>query len=316
MEVSSVERPIVFARMAQWRIRGLERERINLRAQYVLKRIASRFGWHVVRAGYYSPIVDDRELPASVFSRRAPMPGVELDLAVQLELLEGKLAPYLAEWTPPLGPPGDELGFFLDNPFYGPLDANILYALVRSLKPRRLLELGSGFSTLAIRHAAAANARDGAELDHTVVDPFPAGLLRGLGGFTRVEVPAAELDIAVFAALQPGDILFVDTTHVVKAGGEVNYLVLEVLPALAAGVVIHFHDIFRPFEYPRILFDRYNVHWQEQYLLQAFLAFNPEFRVLCANHALMRLHPDRMAALVPGLRPEMVPSGFWFEKLA
>lgn len=93
------------------------------------------------------------------------------------------------------------------------------------------------------------------------------------------------------------------------------FLVLEVLPLLAPGVVVHFHDIFRPFEYPRAIYERFNKHWQEHYLLQAFLAYNQQFRVLCANHALARLYPDRMVALSPALRPEMAPSGFWIEKL-
>jgi hypothetical protein len=103
---------------------------------------------------------------------------------------------------------------------------------------------------------------------------------------------------------------------VVKAGSDVLYLVLEVLPAIAPGVMIHFHDIFRPFEYPRLLFTRYNKHWQEHYLLEAFLAYNSAFEVVCANQALARLRRDRVTAVVPSLTPAMEPSGFWFKKLA
>src|SRR5205807_9593176 len=98
--------------------------------------------------------------------------------------------------------------------------------------------------------------------------------------------------------------------------GEVVRLVLEVLPGLAPGVIIHFHDIFRPFAYPRIFYERYNVHWQEQYLLQALLAENPNFRIVLANHALWRLHPERMKLRFEGLREGMQPSGFWLERRA
>jgi hypothetical protein len=92
-------------------------------------------------------------------------------------------------------------------------------------------------------------------------------------------------------------------------------LVLEVLPALHSGVTVHFHDIFRPFEYPRIFYDRFNVHWQEQYLLQGFLAYNPHFRVLCSNHALWRLRRERVKPMFEGLREGMQPGGFWFTKV-
>jgi hypothetical protein len=111
-------------------------------------------------------------------------------------------------------------------------------------------------------------------------------------------------------------VLFVDTSHAVRLGGEVVRLVLEVLPGLAPGVLVHVHDVFRPFEYPRVLIERYNKHWQEHHLLQAFLAFNPRFRVLVAAHALARLRTAEVTALVPALRPGMAPSAFWFEALA
>ncbi len=90
---------------------------------------------------------------------------------------------------------------------------------------------------------------------------------------------------------------------------------LELLPMLPAqGVRVHFHDIFRPFEYPRVLYDVFNVHWQEQYLLQGFLSYNPQFTVLTANHALWRLRRERVTQLFPGLREGMQPSAFWLQR--
>lgn len=293
----------------------LHRERLNLAAQRAFAGAARRCGWHVVRADFYSPIVEPGRVPAQAWERRAPMHGVTLDLERQLQYVEQVLAPLAAQWRPPLDPPGDELGFHLRNPFYGPLDAELLYAFVRALRPRRVLELGSGFSTLAIERAAADTDRDGVPRpEHTVVDPFPSSLVTGLERIALREVAAETLELSTYTALEPGDILFVDTSHTVRIAGDVVFLVLEVLPALAPGVIVHFHDIYRPFEYPRPIVERFNKHWQEHHLLEAFLAYNPCFRVLCANHALARLHLWRMQALAPDLRAGMVPSGFWLEK--
>ncbi|MHB8692684.1 MAG: class I SAM-dependent methyltransferase [Solirubrobacteraceae bacterium] len=285
---------------------AIDRERLNLAAQRALVRVGRRLGWHVVRADYYSPIVETGRLPTAIWSTAAPMHGVELDLDAQLELIERSLARLVSEWNPPLDGPG----FHLLNPFYGPLDAELLFGLVRHLKPRRVLELGSGYSSLVIDAAAERNARDGSPLEHTIVDPFPSPLVAARP-VERVAAQTLELDR--FTSLQAGDILFVDSTHTVKPGGEVVRLVLEVMPVLNSGVIVHFHDIFRPFEYPQVLYERFNKHWQEHYLLEAFLAFNPRFKVLAAAHALARLRFDQTRAFAPALTREMAPSGFWIE---
>jgi hypothetical protein len=297
------------------------REQLNLAAHNLLRRMARRrLGLDVVRADFYSPIVDLEALPAGHWDRADPMPGLELDLERQLRLIDERLRPFLDEFRPPVHPPAPLPGsngaapgvLHLDNPWYGPLDAQLLYAMIRAHAPSRVLELGSGFSTLFIEQALARNAQAGTRAAHQVVDPHPSPLLGVLGDAIELRVQsAADTPRECFDALGPGDVLFVDTSHAVRPGGEVIRLVLEVLPALAPGVVVHFHDIFRPFAYPRIFYERYNVHWQEQYLLQAFLAYNPTYEVLLANHALWRIHPERMTREFAGLREGMQPGGFW-----
>jgi hypothetical protein len=283
------------------------RERLNPVAHNLLRRAAHRVGLDVVRANYYSPVVDARELPAESWDSPAPMPGLRLDLDAQLKMIDQRLSPFIAEFRPPVE---QQAGFWLDNPWYGPMDAHLLYALLRASPPRRVLELGSGYSTLVIEQALDANP--GARAPHRVVDPNPSPLLTGLRAVDVTREPAARISASRFDELESGDVLFVDTTHVIRPGGEVVRLVLEVLPALAPGVVVHFHDIYRPFAYPRVFYDHFNLHWQEQYLLQAFLAYNDNFTVVCANHALWRLRRARVTAIFPGLREGREPSGFWF----
>jgi hypothetical protein len=224
------------------------------------------------------------------------MPGLELDLDAQLRMIQEQLLPLTEGFTPPP-----------ENPWYRPMDAHVLYAMVRRCRPSRVLELGSGYSTLVIHQALEPGAR------HEVVDPHPSGLIPP-DGVTVHRRSAAAVPQHLFDALSERDILFVDTSHVIRPGGEVVRVVLEFLPALASGVTIHFHDFFRPFEYPRVLYEQLDLHWQEQYLLQAFLAFNEQFEVLCANHALWRLRRAEVKRLFPELREGMEPSALWFRR--
>lgn len=114
-----------------------------------------------------------------------------------------------------------------------------------------------------------------------------------------------------FAALEEGDILFVDTTHTVRTGGDVVHIFLQILPRPAQGVIVHIHDIFLPYEYPRDwVVDRRRA-WAEQYLLQAFLAFNTTFEVLMPNYAIARSAPDTLAQLGPKFRTGGRLGGFW-----
>ena len=123
------------------------------------------------------------------------------------------------------------------------------------------------------------------------------------------------MPLSEFEALEAGDVLFCDTTHTVKLGSEVNYLILEVLPRLAPGVLVHFHDVFLPWEYPRKWPLQSRWYWSEQYLLQAFLAFNPAFEILFASQLATRAEPERVAALIPGFVPgSSVPASFWIKR--
>jgi Methyltransferase domain len=280
-------------------------------AHALVRRAARRNGLAVIRDDYYSPLVDASRLPPETWDREAPMPGLELDLGGALALIEQRLAPLIAEFHPPVHELDQPLGFYLDNPMYGPMDAHILYAMLRLESPKRVLELGSGYSTLVIQQALSRNP---SPCEHVLVDPHPSPLVSSLPAVEVRTESAASTPKELFVSLDAGDVLFVDTSHVVRPGGEVVRLVLELLPTLAAGVVVHFHDIYRPYEYPRVFYDVFNVHWQEQYLLQAFLAFNERYRVVCPNHALWRRHRERMLHTFPGLHPGREPSGFWLER--
>ena len=230
---------------------------------------------------FYSPL-PSREEVAEAFARGGfgpPFPGVDLNEAGQLARLE-RFAGWYAEQPFPEEPaPGRR--FHLANPSYGHFDAIMLYSMLREAHPRRVIEVGSGFSS-----AAMLDLNDhvlGGSVAFTFIDPDMRRLRPLLrdgdaGRVTLIERRVQEVPLETFAALGEGDVLFIDSSHVSKVGSDVNRLYFDVLPALAPGVLVHIHDVAGNLEYPREWFDEGRA-WNEQYLLRAFLMHNAAYRV-------------------------------------
>jgi Methyltransferase domain len=296
------------------RMTELHHSRAAVKGYGMLRSALAHAGLQVVAKSFYSPIPDLKSLPEGMWTRRSELAGIPFDLDRQLAFLE-ELTPYIAEFDPPTERPTDPHAYYLHNPSYGPGDAEVLYGIIRHTQPARIIELGSGFTTLVTAQALRANHADGAGGELRVFDPFPGVAGAETPGVTVLErLRAQEVPLERFADLEAGDVLFVDTTHTVKIGGDVNWIVLDVLPRLAPGVLVHFHDIFLPYEYPREWPERYGLFWAEQYLLQAFLAFNSDFEVVCALHALVQTHPKKAAFLIRSLAGGARPGAFWIRR--
>lgn len=290
--------------------------RLRRPAEEVAQRVLKPVGYQLTRRHFYSPIPIVEELPTGLWNSPSELAGVDLRVTEALALLNGPLLPYLSEFRPPLHPtePGR---FWLHNNSYESVDAETLYAILRHLKPAHVHELGSGASSHVIHLAAVANAGEGSPLEHTVFDPFPyqASPMGPVRSATTHPIRTEDLDPARFAELGAGDVLFVDTTHTVRTGGDVTHIFLEILPRLRPGVTIHVHDIFLPYEYPREWVVDQRRAWAEQYLLQAFLAFNHDFEVLMPNYALSRAQPDALRRAIPSFDPQTVrPGAFWIRR--
>lgn len=285
---------------------------LKVRALKALTAGAGRLGLQVVPKNYYSPIPDVKALPPDVWDRRSALRGIHFDLDEQLAWIDRELADGMREFSAPDGPTGREGEYWLDNASYGRVGADLLHGVVRALKPRRIVELGSGFSTLIMAAACERNRADGVQTQLRAFDPFSSVAKPSLPGLAELQpVQAQDVPLDVFASLEAGDVLFVDTTHTVKLDSDVNRIVLDVLPALAPGVFVHVHDIFLPYQYPRRWAEDSGFHWTEQYLLQAFLAGNRDFEVLAATFALCRERPEAMRRLVPSWREGAEASAFW-----
>lgn len=285
------------------------------RGRQAFRTLGSDLGYDVVARDWASPIPDLTLLDAGAWERESALISLpEMKADRQLTHLE-ELKPYLDEFRPPVGAaragPGE---FYLGNLAFEAVDADLLYGTVRSSRPGTMIEIGSGFSTLVLDQAARRNAQDGDPVRLITIDPYPSPLLEGLDAEVR-SVRGSEVPLPEFEALGAGDILFMDTSHTVKIGSEVNYLVLEVLPRLAPGVLVHFHDIFVPWEYPRKWVEESRWYWAEQYLVHAFLAFNEEFEILFSSQLVARTEPQRLRALIPAFAPTTSrPTSFWVRR--
>lgn len=269
-------------------------------------------GIHLLPAHFYSPVPTIRDLPESTW-QPYDLAGVDWRPTAQRDLLKR-----LSRWTPELTAlvgsvdGGAASAFRFDNDAFAPTDAALYYAMIREFRPRRILEIGGGHSTLLSTGAAARNGD--AVVD--CVEPFPMPILRTKPNHLRrlIELPVQQVPIEEFTSLESGDILFVDCSHVARIGSDVNHLILRVFPHLKSGVIVHVHDIFLPDEYPRHWVTEQKLFWSEQYVLHAFLMFNSCFRVLASAHYLGKHHPDEVVAAFPFCVP---PGGgsIWFQRL-
>jgi hypothetical protein len=207
--------------------------------------------------------------------------------------------------------------YWFENSAYSYSDALVLYCMIRHAHPRRIMEVGSGYSSCVMLDTNELFFDDG--IACTFVEPNPE-TLRSLirpEDTQRIEIlprPVQDVPLDRFRGLDAGDILFIDSTHVSKVGSDVNYIIFEILPALALGVFVHFHDVFHPFEYPKewIVEGR---TWTEVYVLRAFLQFNRSFEIVFFNTFLEHFHEQRFAAeMPPCLRNR--GGGLWIRRVA
>jgi hypothetical protein len=270
-----------------------------------------RHGFHVTPARFNQPIPDIQSLPETLWSQPSELIGIDMNERAQLDLLKSFLK-FRGEYEQfPTEPAADRDRFYLGNGLFDGVDALLSYCMVRHFDPRLIIEVGSGFSSLVMGTAAAKNGSE----PLICIEPFPREFLRkGFPGLqTLIEKKVQEIELELFSQLQSGDILFIDSSHTVKIGGDVNYLFLEVLPRLNPGVIVQMHDIFLPFEYRRDwVLDEFRF-WTEQYLLQAFLTFNSGFEVLLANYFLSRYHEEALKSVFPDLR-RWIGGSFWMRR--
>ncbi len=266
-------------------------------------------GWVVApTSDYYHALRPVSELQRHVarWHRPSRMPGVRFDLDAMTATLEELASSYLQEYSQL--PPYDEIKRQRRGPGFTLVDAAVLYMMLRRHRPARYVEVGSGLSTYYASLAAAKNAAEGHPMKMTVVDPFLSEATRALPGVEILAREAQDLPADWYAQLAAGDVLFIDSTHVVRLDGEVPHLVLEVLPALSPGVLVHIHDVHFPYNVPchpaAYVFDRrWPMLFTEAMLVQAYLSHNPRVEIVLSTPLLRHHREEVLRRFLPGYRP-------------
>ncbi len=282
--------------------------------------VLQKAGLNVSLNHFYSPIPDIASLKMrpELWSKKNALTGLDLNLKGQLQTLTTVIKPFVAELLEAIGDAQAPAPYYWNNHAFGPASAFTLYGMVRHFKPKNLIEVGSGFSTSLSALAAEQNGKEKIKTKFIAVEPYPnARVKNGMPGLHQlVQEQVETMDPRFFDVLGKDDILFIDSSHVAKTGSDVNYLYLNILPRLKPGVIVHIHDIFFPYEYPKNWVLKSGRFWNEQYLLQAFLACNDHFEVLWSGSY---FHSENLAELKKQLphiegvseRENYFSSSFW-----
>lgn len=281
-----------------------------------------RMGFHITPIHFHQPIPDTRTLGDEIWDRTSELVGIDINTKKQLELLTEVFPQFIRECDFPREQTETPHEFFRKNGAFLSVDAEVFHCMIRYFQPKRIIEVGSGSTTYLAARACQLNAEDGISTELYAIDPFPNDVVKGgFPGLTSlIQKPLQRVPLEFFSQLEESDILFIDSSHVVRIGGDVNYAFLEIIPRLQKGVIVHVHDIFMPAEYPQkwIFEDRF--FWTEQYILHAFLSFNYAFEVLWASSYMHFNYPNKLKAVFPEYEklhhdyPHVWPSSFWIRR--
>ncbi len=283
-----------------------------------------RLGIHITPNNFYQPVPDTRTLKDDLWSKHSELVGIDINEKKQLELLSLFVSKFKSEYDRfPKNKTSKPYEYYVNNMWFESVDGEILYCMIRHYKPRRIFEIGSGYSTCLSAQAILKNREedDDYECELVAIEPYPNDILKtGFPGLSKL-IPKKVQDIPLseFKKLKDNDILFIDSSHVLKIGSDVQYEFLEILPRLNKGVIVHVHDIFLPAEYPkRYVLEDYRF-WNEQYLLQAFLSFNNTFEVLWAASYMHLKYPDRLKDAFTSYERDdkrwWIPHSFWMRRI-
>jgi len=273
--------------------------------------LGQRLGLDILPRHFYSAIPEIRELQRSEsWKRPSSMTGVTgADIGAQISFLRECCLPPLAER---LKRGGIHEYACQENGAvgYGPVEAEFLYCFITTKRPNKIVQVGCGVSTAVILLAA----KDADYKPQVIcVDPFPTGYLTRTAEHKLIELipkPAQEVDLRILTGLDGGDLLFVDSTHTVRPGSEVNRIILEVLPRLPSGSFVHFHDIYFPYDYQSAVLNAL-FFWEESTLLHAFLIDNQRYSIAVSLSMLHHACPQQMQSLLPNYRPAVMHEGLY-----
>ena len=276
--------------------------RVRVTLSTLFQAVQGGLGVSVTPSHFYFPVPRLKSFQGKDWKACRPCAGLDLRLGEQINRMRDEFLPLRHEWEFPERPSDENHQFHFNNGYFERIDAEVAYSLVRQRKPRRIIEVGSGNSTMLLAAALEKNVAEGYAGEMVSIEPHPAPYLKnGQKPFSQlIESPVQRVPVDFFRRLRANDILFIDSSHVVSMDSDVLCECLGILPELAPGVLVHFHDVFTPLDYPEKFVMTNLCFWGEQYLLEAFLAFNSAFRVIWSGSAMQEFHPDVLRDVFPG----------------
>jgi hypothetical protein len=266
-----------------------------------------------IRDHYYEPLFNDKHLRQPLDKDRE-LPGLELNPKKQLNFLGALTYANELKALNLAQPASTELDFCMSNRSFESGDADFLYQFIRKVKPKKVIEIGSGNSTKIARLAIEHNKKDtGQDTAHICIEPFEQPWLRSLPGITLIRERIEKLDLNWPSELCEGDLLFVDSSHIIRPQGDVLTEYLQIFPKLSKGVFVHIHDIFTPKDYLKSWVIDDVRFWNEQYLLEALLSNTNRYEVVAALNYLKHHHYDQLSKVCPYLTNDREPGSFYFK---
>lgn len=283
-----------------------------MRALYIQPELASRVGYHVYPEVFYNPFPNPAEVDEEKLKAKRDLPGIDLQVPESLKLLR-TMSQFSSEIAEFHRNRTGNLKYW--DTTYSMCDSSTLYAMLRQLKPKRYIEVGCGYSSRTSIAALERNQKEGHHCEITFIEPFASAHFKELklpGEFIPKKIQ--EVPLARFQQLEAGDVLFIDTSHIIKVQNDVEYELIHVLPSLKPGVVVHIHDIFTPYDYP--------AEWligkgpnrganNEQYALECLLSGGNRWEIILPVYLLWREHPDALRELYYS---EQRPAAMWLRK--
>jgi len=279
-----------------------------------------RMGIHITPNHFYEPIPDTRVLNEKIWSTPSELVGIDTNESMQVALLAHFEEKFKIEYDAfPRIKTKTEHEYYTNNDGFESVDGEILYCMIRHFKPKNIFEIGSGNSTYLSAQAILKNKETDPTYDCKLIsiEPYPNKILKkGFPGLSELITEKVEdLPLSFFEKLNENDILFIDSSHVLKIGSDVQCEFLEILPRLNKGVIVHFHDIFLPCEYLKRWIFKEHLFWNEQYLLHAFLLFNDSFKIIWGGSFMHLNHSSKLQKAFSSYDPKKVrPGSFWIQR--
>ena len=284
--------------------------RLGARRLPLSRDLFKRLGIYPIKDHYYQPLFNEKKL--RILNKKRYLPGIDMNTNYQIDLLKKlDFSNEIKSIAKNDLQKGSYESFDFNNGSFLAGDADFLYSVIRNFKPRKIIEIGSGFSTIIANKACLKNSLDSSfKTEHICIEPYEQPWLEKLGVNVQRDL-VENIPLNLFKSLEENDLLFIDSSHIIRPQGDVLYEYLEILPTLNKGVIIHVHDIFTPRDYPYEWLKRDVRFWNEQYILECLLSNQKRYKIIAALNYLKNDYFNELKEVCPMIETKHQPGSIY-----